>query len=386
MSKPIGFDAKAWFLTAVAVTSAAVAEATPQFAREYKVDCSFCHSGPPRLNQRGEDFIARGYRLPEAAARAVTVPIAVWNTLDLEHRASAGITKAFPSRVELISAAPIQGTRWSYFVEWRALSQQIGAGNRLLDRSGRFEDLFLNVPMGPRDRLTITAGQFRALNQVDVSRRLSVSEPLALSAGVSAATRARSARLTALRGFSPSGRQPAIRASYRFADGAHAADGWYASATVPLTGELTIPFTDAASFEFEARPKGVFLETYRRDGLTSIGGHAFLGDERRLLNALVTGQLRERLALLGAIGVDHLRGLTLTRYTVGTEITLSQHVVSGVRLDHRTGQRRDPAVLLFLNGHMPFGPAAFRQSIRLQVEQRVQRGSHTTLLGLSHIF
>ena len=76
-----------------------------------------------------------------------------------------------------------------------------------------------------------------------------------------------------------------------------AADGWFAAATLPLTGELTIPFTDAASLEFEARPKGVFVEAFRRSGLTTVGGHAFLGDgDRRLITGVVTHDVGNRVA------------------------------------------------------------------------------------------
>ena len=108
-----------------------------------------------------------------------TIPLAIWNTVDLEYRRAQRLTKGYPGRIELVSAGPLGGTRASYFVELRALSQSIGARNRLLNRSGRFEDLFVTVPVNASSSLTMTVGQFRALNQVDVSRRLSLSEPLA---------------------------------------------------------------------------------------------------------------------------------------------------------------------------------------------------------------
>src|SRR5687768_15161055 len=85
-------------------------EATPQLARTYRVDCSYCHSSPPRLNERGLRFLASGYRL-DGEQRVGTLPLAVWNTVDLEWRHSADLTKGFPSRVELISVGPIGRTR-----------------------------------------------------------------------------------------------------------------------------------------------------------------------------------------------------------------------------------------------------------------------------------
>jgi hypothetical protein len=145
--------------------------------------------------------------------------------------------------------------------------------------------------------------------------------------------------------------------------------------------------TDAASFEFEARPKGVFLEAFRRSGLTSIGGHAFLGDERRrVITGVITHDVGNRLALLVGIGTFRASGVTDTRYSVGGEATVSSRVIGGIRVDHRTGQGRDPAVLLYGNGHLPFGSAAFRQAIRLQIEHRIQPANHATVFAVSHIF
>src|SRR5688572_18155341 len=132
-----------------------VSEATPQFARTYRVDCSYCHSAPPRLNERGLRFLVAGYRL-EADGRRPTIPLAVWNSVDLEWRHSTDLVKGFPSRVELISVGPIGSSRAAYFAEWRALSQSIGGNRRLLNRSGRFEDLFLRMPLTSGNAASLT--------------------------------------------------------------------------------------------------------------------------------------------------------------------------------------------------------------------------------------
>lgn len=371
----------------VAVFEVSAAVATPQFARTYRVDCSYCHNQPPRLNERGLAFVTAGYRFADAdVQRYRTVPLAIWNTGDAEWRHSADIRKTYPGRVELISAGAIGRTGASYFAEWRAVSQSLMSDGRLLDRSGRFEDLFVRVPFGMGGALGATVGQFRGLSQVDLSLRLSVSEPLVFSSTLPAARAASRPRLTSLRGFSASGRQPAARFEYQQGAARSSADGWFAAVTVPLTGELTIPFTTAASFELEARPKGALLETYRRWGLTSVGGHAFLGERRRLGTFVVTHEIAQRLALVGGIGRFTSAGSTDTRFSIGGELNVSQGVAAGIRLDHRTGQRRDPVVHVYGNGHLPFGPAAFRQALRLQVEQRVQSGNHVSAIALSHIF
>jgi hypothetical protein len=338
------------------------------------------------LNVQGLNFLAAGYRLEADARRSFTFPVAVWNTADLEWRHSADLTKGFPSRVEIISAGPIEGSRAAYFAEWRALSESIGSNGRLLNRSGRFEDLFVRAPLTPRGAFSITVGQFRALTQVDVSQRLSPSEPLAFSSSVPG-ERARDARLTGLRAFSASGRQPAVRAEYQLSPTGFSADGWFAAATLPLAGELTIPLADAASFELEGRPKGVFVEVFRRSGLTSIGGHAFIGDERRrVITGVVTYDVGNRFAILAGVGAFHSGGVTDTRFSVGSETMMSSRLVGGIRVDHRTGQNRDPAVLVYGNGHLPFGPTSFRQALRLQVEHRIQSTNHATAVALSHVF
>lgn len=363
----------------------ATLQATPQFARRYRVDCSHCHASPPRLNERGLRFLAAGYRF-DVEAPSPTVPLAIWNTVDFERRHSTDLSKGFPSRVELISAGPVGRSRAVYFVEWRALSQSVGANGRLVNRSGRFEDLFLRVPVTSRGDISVSVGQFRTLTQVDVSQRLSLSEPLVFSSSVPG-RRASDARLTGLRAFSASGRQPAIRAEYQLARGSSPADGWFAAATLPLTGELTIPFTDAASFEFEGRPKGIFLEAFRRSGLMTVGAHGFLGDERRrTLTAVITHDLGNRVAVLAGVGTFHVLDVRDTRFSVGGEATISSRLVAGLRIDHRTGQGRDPALLLYGNGHLPFGPSAFRQALRLQIEHRIQPANNVTGFALSHVF
>jgi hypothetical protein len=321
----------------------------------------------------------------DGVERRSTVPLAVWNSVDFEWRQSASLRKGFPSRVELISAGSI-GRRASYFAEWRALSQSIGGGGRLLNRSGRFEDLFLRTAVTPGGALSVTGGQFRGLAQVDVSLRVSVSEPLVFSSSLPG-RRTGSARLTSLRAFSASGRQPAVRLEYQKTSERSPANGWFAAATLPLTGELTIPMTDAASFELEGRPKGVFLEGFRRVGLSSVGAHAFVGDqERRSLTGVVTHDIARRLVLLAGAGAFHAAGVTDARFSVGGEATLSSNLVGGIRVDHRTRQNRDPAVLFYGNVHAPFGSPAFRQAVRLQVEQRLQSANHATIFSISHVF
>lgn len=378
-----------WILPALIAGMSATAEATPQFARQYRLDCSSCHVAPPRLNEQGLAFLANNYSFEgiRPMPSHSTVPLMVWNTVDLERRHSADVMKAFLSRVEPISIGRIGSTRAAYFIEWRAVSQNVGGDQRLVNRSGRFEDLFVRFPVTRGNSLMVSAGQFRALQQYDVSQRLSLSEPLAFSSGLPADAPARTSRLTDLRGFAPSNRQPALRLDYqRATTGASTADGWYTSVTLPLTGELTIPLGKAASFEFENRLKGLFVESYARRGTSTFGGHVFTGRDRRLGSVVATHDITPRLTVLGSVGRFSTPAAADTRWSVGGEYLFSRFLIGGVRLDDRTASNVDAAVLLYGNIHVPFGPEAFRQALKFQIEQRVQRRNHITTVGLSHIF
>lgn len=52
---------------AIAMLGVAQAEAVPAFARQYDVQCSACHTRPPRLNRFGEMFHMMGFQMPGAA-------------------------------------------------------------------------------------------------------------------------------------------------------------------------------------------------------------------------------------------------------------------------------------------------------------------------------
>jgi hypothetical protein len=53
-------------LIAALILAAPNAEATPKFARQTSQNCSFCHSGVPRLNDTGLSFKNNGFRFPNS--------------------------------------------------------------------------------------------------------------------------------------------------------------------------------------------------------------------------------------------------------------------------------------------------------------------------------
>src|SRR5438132_461145 len=57
----------AFAATTITVLDAGSAVAIPAFARQYDLQCSVCHTRPPRLNRFGEQFHMMGFQIPSAA-------------------------------------------------------------------------------------------------------------------------------------------------------------------------------------------------------------------------------------------------------------------------------------------------------------------------------
>lgn len=352
----------------------------PYFARKYDVACSHCHVAPPKLNAVGEAFVARGYALPERSARR-TWPFALWVSGRSEALPGVAAVRNYLNRIELISGGRVIAPSLAYFLEWRPLSLETRGDGSLRDRSGRFEDLFLVATAGRADA---TVGQFRMVGQVDVSRRIGIGEPLLLSASLPGAPGA-SPRQTALRAFSPAGRSPGARFGYHVPLG----DGWRWSTTaaVPLPGELSLPLTDEArveaSHELEWDAKGVMVESFARRGLHSVGAHLFYDrSERYLAHAIGTGNTGPlywtAIAGVARGGPAPARG----RWSLEAEYLPRGPAGGGVRVEDLAADGRDPAVLLYVNAHAP----GTQYTVRLTVEQRIQRGRGATFFEVGTVF
>ena len=301
-----------WAVAMIVIAAATdTAHAIPQYARKHNLQCTACHTVPPMLNARGQDFWQRGYRLAPGSnlPTLATAPVAAWVTARQEDRLDAGFGEGYLTRAELISGGPI-GETLSYFIEWRIGSLESRPDGTLRDRSGRFEDAFFNWQ--PTDRFQFTAGQFRAINQIDVSRRLTLSEPIVFSTSLPGDP-GPSSRITSLRAFSPSGRQPGLLFQYQSIKGESEADGLFHSVVLPFVGEWSIPLTPEAhaeaSFVSQGPLKGAFLETYYRHDLNSIGAHAFIDDDRWLFTTVATvnyaeSPLTEHVYVTAALGWD----------------------------------------------------------------------------------
>lgn len=362
----------------------AVGTSIPQWAREYGVTCSRCHVSVPRLNQFGAAFMARGYRMPPDSnvRRRATVPLALWISGRADTRPPGATIEdrvlSYLNRVEVISGGPVIAPWLSYFVEWRPVSQEVRSDGSTRDRGGRFEDLFVTATRGPA---SVTLGQFRLLDQVDVSRRLGVNEPLVFSSGVGGLGTG-TARQVSLRGFAPSGRSPAVRVGWQQPAGRWS---WTALASIPIPGELSVPLSDEArveaSNELEWRPKGVFAESYLRAGASSVGAHAFVGERRSIAHAVMTGR-RSTLYWTAAGGVANAGQVTTGRWSLEAELIPSPFVGFGSRVEDRAADGASVSFLPYVNISFP----ATRGTFRLTIERRVQRQRNGTFIELGTVF
>jgi hypothetical protein len=308
--------------------------------------------------------------------------LAVWISGRSEALPGVDPLRSYLNRVELISGGVV-APRLSYFVEWRPLSLETRGAGSLRDRSGRFEDLFVVATAGAADA---TLGQFRLIGQVDVSRRVGIAEPLLLSTSLAGEPGA-NARETALRAFSPSGRSPAARFGVNRPVGA-GGWRWTTSAAVPLPGELSLPLTDEArveaSNEIEWDPKGVVVESFARRGLHSVGAHLFYDRSNRYLaQAIATGE-RGAVYWTAIAGFARSRAspATLGRWSLEAEYLPRGRLGAGTRVEDLAADGRQTAVIFYLNAHAP----GTRYTVRLTVEQRVQRDRNATLIELGTVF
>lgn len=360
-------------------------DAIPKFARTYDISCGTCHVAPPKLNSVGLEFVANRYQFNNPQMmRSSTLPVSMWISTLGHQQASKDFMRGFFNRIEFIASDALTSSV-SYFVEWRALSMELRSDGTVRDRSGRFEDIFVIAEL--TEGLSATIGQYRMLSQVDVSQRLSVSEPLPFSSGL-AGENALKRRVTSLRSFSPSGRSPAVRLQYHTdLFGTHGnSDGFFAIATLPTTGEFSIPLTNEArteaSFEFEAKPKGIFVESFIRRGLTSLGIHFFAGSNERHLVQMIGSTRFHDFLLTAALGTGKVVARKFSNVMLESEYQPVDWGLLAFRIEHQAGSGRDPAYIPYAVVHFPGTTYTFRVTL----ERRLQRDNGQTFLEASIIF
>ena len=349
---------------------------TPQFARQYNLECSSCHVHVPKLNAFGEEFVANNYQMKDRVSQS-TLPLSVWlSQLSQTRQNAPEKINSIPNRIEFISAGHDEQTNTSYFIEWRALSLEILSDGKIRDRSGRFEDIFVIFEL-PSD-FQLQVGQYRSLSQVDVSRRLSISEPLVFSSGLSG-TSSNSSRLSSLRSFSPGGRSPSVRITH-VKKAPDSNEGLFSSLTIPFAGELSVPLTDDAktnaSCELEGTPKGYFVESYYRKGLNSIGLNAFFGNNSRRYYGVVGQHHCNDFFFSGGLARAEVAGSKDWRYSISGEWVPHHSFALGMRADHRDAGGHPTMFIPYFSYLQKNGKSAYK----IQFEARIRDNSFPQFL------
>lgn len=342
------------------LAGAAPGEAVPYFARKYNVTCATCHVMPPKLNLTGWRFVMNGYKLGSREEKP-TFPFAVWTTGRREDRESAGFSENYLQKVELIAGGQLSKDT-AYFVEWLPQNKALQAPNKFRERHRRFEDLFIVNTLNPTT--TLTVGQFRIASQVDTSHRISINEPLALSSAVD--------------GFAPSGRRPAVRLDFaRRKECSTGVDGDFYAIAIPMRGELTLN----NQFTLSTHVEGVFLQGYRRRGLNTVGAFAFLDDDRNVFGVVGTYNQGRWFSTLIAAATD---GFTKndTRVSWENEFLVSRYAMVGLRWDRQSKTAHPDAFVPYVNIAFPLT----HWTVRIQYERRQQAGGKQDVIDIGLIF
>jgi hypothetical protein len=187
------------------------AAAIPVFAHRYGLSCQACHTAVPHLTDFGEEFRARGYRLPGTPQRGA-FPAALKVNLAYTSAGNGGLPKVVADEVEVLAGGSI-GNRGSYFAEqyivdggtpgrsrefwaaWRATSD--GARVPVTVRGGQFT---LNLPVDP-ETFRETADHFAIWDQTAGGNPFAFFGPkIGLTATFGDEARGLSASIAAVRG------------------------------------------------------------------------------------------------------------------------------------------------------------------------------------------
>lgn len=371
------------------LAAARPASAIPQWGRAYGVEsCTTCHTVVPKLNLRGMDFLARGYRPdPKLDMKKVpTFPASIWLGIRYDDQIARRRNNTYFNKAEIIAGDSI-GNQWNYFAEWRVYDEEAQANGTLRDRSGRFEDLWLNWQEGRT--WSVTFGQYRPVFQAEPGRKIAISTPALFTTSIAGDTYKRS-RLTGLASFAPQDRQPSVSVVYQSIPGEMAMDGLYHNLTLPFVGEFSLPLNSqarrTASFEFQPRLKGVFLETYYRKGWNSIGVHSLIDDDKYLANLLGTTAFGD-FHMMGGVGVSKGKGAPVSRITSMLEMEYLPQLKDdawrpgfGLRLENVSHSGRPVAVVPYV---VLAAPNTNELSSLLQIEYFAQGGNERLRMDLS---
>ena len=173
-------------------------------------------------------------------------------------------------------------------------------------------------------------------------------------------------------------------------DGPVESDGLFHFVTVPFVGELSLPLTtearSSASFELQGPPKGVFMETFFRRGISSAGFHSFIDDDRWLVTALGMLNYKDLYATIGLGFDDRHNASVRNRYSAEFEYIPRWfnrfRPGAGFRAEYISNSNGDPAYIPYL---ILSGPNT-KYTLQSQLEYRVQENNNAIFLDLSLMF
>ena len=176
------------------------AQAIPIFAQRYNLQCSACHSVLPELNQFGNEFRNRGYRLPDTPKHGTTI-VALREQIGYEEVPTDGTTRKVVPAGAALAAVEVghveaflheslgsEGSSASLFLGYLAYGDDHSG---MLYRAGMFELPLVHSPAQRNDTLTTYGyeGSLVGLNDVTLATpRAGFEAEHALGAGRIAAT------------------------------------------------------------------------------------------------------------------------------------------------------------------------------------------------------
>lgn len=327
-------------------------DAMPEFARAYDMPCGACHVHIPKLNSFGKQFAANGYRIPGVVKRP-TLPASLWiSEYGRMNGDSSPNAKAVLNRMKVVAAGPI-GTSGGFMVEWNPVYRDFVADGGTHEANHHIEDFF--AFFGLKGNLTITAGQFRPMAQIDTSEKVFLSEALVFSKHLPGKD--------PHDGFAPSSRTPALRLQKHWPSGPDSTEGNFLSLAVPFKGMLSPAAGSGGSSdisELSSQPRGLFIEGFQRRSEGSLGAHVFLGESGRSLLG-VSGEGKLGMAFWEAsIAKAHWQGGWEWRSSASLAWIPSTALAAAVRIDQSHVRGESPTLSPLVSFVAPMGSATGR--------------------------
>ncbi len=154
-----------------------------------------------------------------------------------------------------------------------------------------------------------------------------------------------------------------------------AVNGWNHGIVVPFPGELAIN----DDFSFSSEPEGVFLESYKRKGLSSAGGYLFLGQGQTLAGAIGVLNCDK---LFSTLNVGLASADDDVRLSFESEYLSSEHLAAGARFERHGGSTDRTAGVFYVD----FDTPTTTYTTRWRLEWRAETGRNEFMLQFDGLF